>query len=70
MFECEAGAERFFASVMRELEDIDSLESWAGANLSMGEHIDGFCTPQRGHSAINYNSPIEFELPHSMKKAA
>jgi transposase InsO family protein len=26
--------------------------------------------PQRRHSAINYNSPIKFELMHSMKKAA
>ena len=65
-----AVAESFFATLKREIEDIDSLESWEGANLSIGEYIDGFYNPQRRHSAINYNSPIEFELLHSVKKAA
>ena len=65
-----AVAESFFATLKREIEDIDSLESLAGANLSIGEYIDGFYNPQRRHSAINYNSPIKFELMHSMKKAA
>lgn len=65
-----AVAESFFATLKREIEDIDSLDSWAGANLSIGEYIDGFYNPQRRHSAINYNSPIKFELMHSVKKAA
>jgi transposase InsO family protein len=65
-----AVAESFFASLKREIEDIDSLEGWAAANRSIGEYIDGFYNPQRRHSAINYNSPIAFELMHSMKKAA
>ena len=65
-----AMAESFFATLKREMEDIDSLEGWADANLSIGEYIDGFYNPQRRHSAINYNSPIEFELLHSVKKAA
>jgi putative transposase len=43
---------------------------WVGANLSIGEYIDGFYNPQRRHSALNYNSPIEFELMHYVKKAA
>jgi transposase InsO family protein len=65
-----AVAESFFATLKREIEDIDSLESWAGANLSIGEYIDGFYNTRRRHSALNYNSPIEFELLHSVKKAA
>jgi len=65
-----AVAESFFATLKREMEEIDSLESRAGANLSIGEYIDGFYNSQRRHSALNYSSPIEFELMHSVKKAA
>jgi transposase InsO family protein len=65
-----AVAESFFASLKRELEDMDDFESWQAANLSVGEYIEGFYNPCRRHSALNYYSPIEFELIHSMKKAA
>ena len=65
-----AAAETFFATLKREMEDIDTLENWAAANVSIGEYIDGFYNPQRRHSALNYSSPIEFELLHSVKKAA
>jgi len=40
------------------------------SSLSVGEYIEGFYNPSRRHSAINYCSPIEFELLHSVKKAA
>ena len=52
------------------MEDIDHLESWEVANILVGEYIDGFYNLHRRHSALNYNSPIEFELIHSVKKAA
>lgn len=65
-----AVAESFFATLKRELEEIDSLESWAAADLSIGEYIDGFYNSKRRHSTLNYSSPIEFELMHSVKKAA
>jgi transposase InsO family protein len=65
-----AVAESFFASMKREMENIDNLESWAGAALSIGEYIDAFYNFQRRHSTIGYNSPVEFELIHSVKKAA
>jgi transposase InsO family protein len=65
-----AVAESFFASMKREMEDIDDFESCAGATLSIGEYIDGFYNFQRRHSTIDYNSPVEFELIHSVKKAA
>jgi transposase InsO family protein len=63
-----AVAESFFASLKREL-DIDDFERREAANLSIGEYIEGFYNPCRRHSALNYNSPIEFELMHSVKKA-
>jgi putative transposase len=65
-----AVAESFFATLKRELEGIEDFESWEAANLSIGEYIEGFYNPCRRHSALNYKSPIEFELIHSMKKAA
>jgi transposase InsO family protein len=65
-----AMAESFFATLKREMEDIDSLEGWADANLSIGEYIDGFYNTKRRHSALSYNSPIKFELMHSVKKTA
>jgi transposase InsO family protein len=65
-----AVAESFFSTLKREMEDIDHLESWQAANISIAEYIDGFYNLRRRHSALNYNSPIEFELIHSVKKAA
>jgi transposase InsO family protein len=65
-----AVAESFFATLKREMENIDDLESRAAATLSVREYIEGFYNLQRRHSAISYNSPIEFELLHSMKKRA
>jgi len=64
-----AVAESFFATLKREMEGIDDFETREVADLSVGEYIDGFYNPCRRHSALNYHSPIEFELVHSVKKA-
>jgi putative transposase len=65
-----AVAESFFSTLKRELENLDHLESWEAANIAIAEYIDGFYNLHRRHSALDYHSPIEFELIHSMKKAA
>jgi putative transposase len=65
-----AVAESFFATLKREMENSDDLESRQVATLSIREYIDGFYNFQRRHSAINYNSPVEFELIHSVQQAA
>lgn len=65
-----AVAESFFSTLKREMENIDHLESREAANISIAEYIDGFYNLHRRHSALNYNSPIEFELIHSVKQAA
>ena len=65
-----AVAESFFATLKRELEGIDAIESRTAATISIGEYIDGFYNLERRHSAINYTSPVEFELIHSVKRAA
>ena len=62
--------ESFFSTLKREIENIDDFESRAAATLSIGEYIDGFYNVQRRHSSINYSSPIEFELLHSVNRAA
>lgn len=65
-----AVAESFFATLKREMENADEFESRASAALAVGEYIDGFYNIQRRHSAIGYNSPIEFELINSVNKQA
>jgi putative transposase len=65
-----AVAESFFSTLKREMENMDHLESWEAANISIADYINGFYNLHRRHSALNYNSPIEFELIHSMNKKA
>jgi len=65
-----AVAESFFASLKREIEDIDNMESCASAHISVANYIDDFYNVKRRHSAINYMSPIQFELVQSVKRAA
>ena len=65
-----AVAESFFATLKREMENSDNFESREVATLSIREYIDTFYNFQRRHSAIDYNSPVEFELIHSVKQAA
>ena len=57
-----AVAESFFASMKREVDEIDRLESRAQANVIVSDYIDRFYNLQRRHSTIGYRSPVEFEL--------
>ena len=57
-----AVAESFFASLKREVEEIENLESHAQANIILADYIDKFYNLQRRHSTIGYRSPTEFEL--------
>jgi putative transposase len=65
-----AVAESFFATLKREMERADELPSHSVAALLVGEYIDGFYNVRRRHSAIDYCSPIEFELLHSVNRRA
>ena len=65
-----AVAESFFATLKREMERADDLPSHSVAALLVGEYIDDFYNVRRRHSAIDYCSPIEFELLHSVKRRA
>lgn len=65
-----AVAESFFASLKREVEEIERFESRAQATATIGDYIDNFYNLQRRHSTINYKSPIEFELMYYARSSA
>jgi transposase InsO family protein len=62
-----AVAESFFATLKREVEEIDNLASHEQANAVLSDYIDTFYNLQRRHSTIGYHSPIEFELMYCTK---
>lgn len=42
--------------------DHEDFATRSAAIAAIADYIDGFYNPCRRHSAIDYNSPIEFEL--------
>ena len=64
-----AVAESFFASIKGEMLDHDDYYTHAAAIAVIAEYIDGFYNPCRRHSAIDYMSPIEFELRFMNKQS-
>jgi len=64
-----AVAESFFASLKREMEGIDELESWEAANISLAS-TSKVLQPLPPSFGAQLQQPIEFELIHSVKKAA
>jgi putative transposase len=65
-----AVAESFFASLKREVHEVDRFESRAQASLIIGDYIDRFYNVQRRHSTIAYKSPVEFELMYYSRSRA
>jgi len=61
-----AVAESFFATIKGEMIDHEDFQTRAEATAAIAEYIDGFYNVQRMHSAIDYMSPIEFELKLTM----
>jgi len=57
-----AVAESFFATIKGEMIDHADYLTRGAAIASIAEYIDGFYNPYRRHSALDYVSPIEFEL--------
>ena len=53
--------ESFFATLECELLDRRTFRSRAGARRSVFEYIEGWYNTHRRHSALEYNSPIEYE---------
>lgn len=65
-----AVAESFFASLKREVAELDHLESRAQGTAVIGEYIDRFYNLTRRHSTIAYMSPVEFELMYHAQMSA
>jgi transposase InsO family protein len=57
-----AVAESFFATIKGEMIDHADYLTRGAAIASIADYIDDFYNPCRRHSALDYVSPIEFEL--------
>src|SRR5262245_46906450 len=53
--------ESFFATLECELIDRRRFRSQAEARLAVFDFIEGFYNPRRRHSALDYDSPVEYE---------
>lgn len=65
-----AMCESFFATLECELLDRRTFDSRAEARLAVFEFIEGWYNPHRRHSAIGYESPINFERQHAAQAAS
>ena len=59
-----AMCESFFATLECELLDRTRLRTLQEAEMAVFEFIEGWYNSRRRHSALNYNSPAEYELKH------
>jgi putative transposase len=68
-----AVAESFFATIKGEMIDHEDYQTRTAAIIAIADYIDCFYNPCRRHSAIDYLSPIEYELhfmSNSIRKQA
>jgi putative transposase len=56
-----ATCESFFATLECELLDRHGFQSQAEARMAIFEFIEGWYNPHRSHSALDYQSPINYE---------
>jgi putative transposase len=56
--------ESFFASLECELLDRYTFMSQSEARLSIFRYIEGWYNPHRRHSALDYQSPVNYERKH------
>ena len=60
-----AMCESFFATLECELLDRYRFETKAEARMAVFEFIEGWYNPHRRHSALGYESPVNFETMHA-----
>ena len=60
-----AMAESFFASLECELIDRRSFQTKAEARMALFTYIEGWYNPRRRHSALDYQSPANYERKHA-----
>jgi putative transposase len=56
--------ESFFASLECELIDRRTFKSHTEARMAVFQYIEGWYNPRRRHSALDYQSPINYEKLH------
>jgi putative transposase len=59
-----AMCESFFASLECELLDRYTVKSQSEARLAIFRYIEGWYNPHRRHSALDYQSPVNYEGKH------
>jgi len=60
-----AMCESFFASLECELLDRRGFQTHAEARMAVFRYIEGWYNPHRRHSALDYQSPVNYERKHS-----
>jgi putative transposase len=65
-----ARCESFFATLECELLDRHSFRTREVAYQSVFEFIEGWYNPHRRHSAIGYQSPLNFERAQALSVSA
>jgi putative transposase len=61
-----AMCESFFGTLECELLDRQRFRSQAEARMAVFGYLEGFYNPRRRHSALDYQSPIEYETSHAL----
>jgi putative transposase len=59
-----AMCESFFASLECELLDRRVFKSHAEGRMAVFQYIEGWYNPRRRHSALDYQSPVNYERTH------
>jgi putative transposase len=64
-----AMAESFFATRECELLDRRRFATQVEARLAVFDFLEGWYNPHRRHSALDYESPLRYELKHRLPAA-
>jgi len=64
-----AMAESFFATLQLELLDRKTWSTRRELTQAIFDYIEAFYNPERRHSALGYQSPIDFENRHTPQRA-
>ena len=62
-----AWSESFMGTLKKELLQGGVFESHDDARIALFEYIEGYYNPQRKHSSIGYQTPVQFERNNQLK---
>ena len=64
-----AMAESFFATLEGELLDRRRFATPTQARIAVFDFLEGWYNPHRRHSALDYESPLSYEIKHAPRVA-